>query len=1173
MAVEDLLRKTAERIDACARDADALAAIDAELAARPEPRARSLRIKIAGLQRAIKLAPASSTSVAIRRPETTARIKPLSPSAAGGSIWDLVLRRTGIPRPDGRPLHRYRLSDEEHDDLRRTLRARPGWANGPTARDSAASFVLWAAHWFQRDYVGGTRRWEDLSAAIGVPFDGHAGRQLVREGLEAWRRPPVKAEGDTAKLWLRTLAVEGGFPAGVLNRADTWPAIYLSRVVGMLLASDNVEDAAGIAAAEAQANHAPRAYRQDIFFALAADLSLAIVKLRREVALEERASGVPVSAWLDATRPGWRHELPVRTGTAAADQLVDGLMRAEVVRLIGGGDVTSQRILRRDDAGVWRAALRLGLDGLAKGDIVSALGRRQQRLRAYPSREFARYVSGELAIFEPPGEDDEGWRILPSRRETRVKAVPFSVPITVELRFEGTKVSEAPWPDGEAVRGEVWVFKSEIDPDGRTLVLIGTMSGAYGPDNLTVATPPDWTVLPHHTGDTVSAPDEPVEGGLRLWDVHGAAVVRAPDGDVYRVASGQRGAGRDRLLLSGSRPMGLASDESDIELFAGAPSVQVSEGAKVRSIRSDELRWRIAGEPRGWRPAPFGLGLIDLAWREPQTGYLRDRRRIFILPDGARLACRSDNATGVYTADGFPIDRLVPADVDLVAERRVEGLAVRFMQRPSRRARFLLDGGSGRSLRVSTGFPQRSGIARWSGECVPGRGNGAQGTALTIAELSDCVAFGAGPHRLRATLHDRDGRFLSGGASSWSFSDELPLRGVAEELAALLAPYADIDVVARLAFDGGAEHWSVRQFEATLALRAGRIVGITGMLKEETLPLVGRAVDDLATEVVLAQSTFADRSNMQAPVLPDGLSGTWLMYLRRGNAVIARPSIVSIGPGSHRFGAGLANAVTISDRLMREAAILDGLERLADGSEEGESDIRWLVSLAAGLDGLPPASLDVFRLLPQRSGAAARMAMHAREAEREAVIALMEALPFAWHLIPYRDWARAALIEERVLIATLEAAFGAATAQDLAKQAVRAAALKLAAYQPLLGWPLCAAGLIPPPLGQKQSLIEAARDHIRRHGDHVPDSGTQDSLFRVSSKWDLPTEFLSVFNPVHLEMLDAPCAAACAAAGQQQPAEDAIRRMKTAARVDSLYFSAAFDAHFTRLAQRHRIEA
>ncbi|SIR48197.1 STY4851/ECs_5259 family protein [Bosea sp. TND4EK4] len=479
MSAEELLRKTAERIDACARDADALALIDAELAARSEPRARSLRIKIAGLQRAIKLAPASSPSVPIRRSAPTACIEPLSPSAAGSGIWDLVLRRNGIPRPDGRPLHRYRLSDDEHDDLRRTLRARPGWANGPTARDAAASFVLWAAHWFQRDYVGGTRRWEDLSAAIGVPFDGHAGRQLVREGLEAWRRPPVKAEGDTAKLWLRTLAVEGGFPAGVLNRADTWPAIYLSRVVGTLLASDNVEDGAGIAAAEAQAHHAPRAYRQDIFFALAADLSMAIVRLRRDVACEDRASGVPVSAWLDATRPGWRHELPVRTGTAAADQLVDGLMRAEIVRLIGGGDVTSQRILRRDDAGVWRAALRLGLDGIAKGDIVSALGRRQQRLRAYPNREFARYVSGELAIFEPPAEGDEGWRILPSRRETRVNAVPFSVPITVELRFEGTKVAEAPWPEGEAVRGEVLVFKPEDDPGGRTLVLIGTMSGAY----------------------------------------------------------------------------------------------------------------------------------------------------------------------------------------------------------------------------------------------------------------------------------------------------------------------------------------------------------------------------------------------------------------------------------------------------------------------------------------------------------------------------------------------------------------------------------------------------------------------------------------------------------------------------------------------------------------------
>ena len=181
---------------------------------------------------------------------------------------------------------------------------------------------------------------------------------------------------------------------------------------------------------------------------------------------------------------------------------------------------------------------------------------------------------------------------------------------------------------------------------------------------------------------------------------------------------------------------------------------------------------------------------------------------------------------------------------------------------------------------------------------------------------------------------------------------------------------------------------------------------------------------------------------------------------------------------------------------------------------------------------------------------------------------LADALPFAWPMVSHADWARAGSAVEAGILAQLEGV--TVDAAPLARAAVRHAADRLAHAEPLLGWPLYAAGLIPPPAARGPGLVEAARDHIRRHGDRVSENGPSGSMFRNADTGDLPQEFQQLFHPAHLETLDAPCAAACAAAGRGRPSEDAVRRIKTAARADNLYFAAAFDAQFMRLARSLR---
>ncbi|WP_449410483.1 STY4851/ECs_5259 family protein [Methylobacterium komagatae] len=1151
------LRETADRITACANDAAALAAIDALLSERPEPEARRLRIKIANLR------------LTLRKRDGHGGLGQTRTQVSPGVIrrhrclpepWTVILTRVGLDAPDGRPLHRYCVSDREHVAIRDEIRRRARTNLADSDRETGALFVLWAAQWFQRDYRGGVRRWDDLGAALGVQLDGTAARHLTRQGLSAWRRPPQKSEA-ALHQWLMTLAVEGGFPAGVLEQAEAWAARYLARVVGALLSADPLDEDVALAAARSQADHAPRVYRQEIFFALAADLGATIVKLRRNVETDVRAQGIPASAWLDATQPGWREALPVRAGSEAAARLVDGLLLAEALQTAGDGRIGCERVLLRRD-GKWRPALRLSLDGVAYGAVCQAIDGRRERMRAYPTGPFARYTAGELAIFEPPTDPNDGWRVRPSRRETLLNDVPFIAPVCIELRIDGRPIATTAWPGGEAVRGCLAIFAPEGGTDS-VLTLIGEGSGQYRPEPLVVAAPPSWTISPHGEASTRDALPEPAEDGRRLWHVTGTVILRSPEGDAYRVAAGQGGIRRDRLALSGSEPKGLVSAEPEVELFAGLPAVRVHEGQTARAARPEEIRWRPEGE-RGWRRAPFGTGRIVIAWRDPETGFIRDRRRVALLPAGAQLACRRQGAVAVYTPEGFSASALASSDAELVLEWRGGDVTARFTGRPSRCAAFELTLGDSRPLSVSAPFPLEAGIARWSGTCIRGGPRQSVAARLSLAELADCVAFGRGVSTLHAALLDRDRRPLRGGAARWTFDGELPLRGVADDLAALLRPFADIDVVADLTFDDGAEHWQVVQFETALVLCGGRLAHVSGWLGDADLPVAGRAIDDLTVEVALGTSTAADRINQRTPVLPEELAGTWLLYLRRGDAVIARPSIAYFGPRRSTEAVGLAAAVTIADSELRQARLQNRLAQVAEGAPGTHADVRWLATLVAGLNGLPPASLDVLRLLALCPGAAARLLLHVGDAERPAVLALANALPFAWAIVSYTDWQRAAATWEAELISQFGAIAGAAS---LAQAVVRHTAEQLVRAEPLLGWPLCAAGLVAPPATHGPNLIEAARDHIRRHGDRVSENGPCGSMFRAVDAGELPREFLEAFHPVHLETLDAPCAAARAAAGRGQLGDAAVRRIKTAARADPLYFSAAFDAHFMRLAR------
>ena len=593
-----------------------------------------------------------------------------------------ILSQNNLTMPDAnRALFRYALDDQNFEALRAFLTHAGRHGFVLVGWEVSALFVLWCAHWFQRKYRGGHRRWRDIAEALEIDFEDNDARRLVHDGLQTWRRP---VRGDSTRQWLMTLAVEGGFPAGILEAADRWLAPYLSRVVGTLLASETTEASTAFTAAQKESIYAATAYRQDIFYALAADLAAAIVHFRRKADIN-RPRGVSASEWLDATQPDWRKNLPIATSADAAARLVDGLMQSDASKLLGDKTVGCDRLVRKRD-GVWRPAIQLSSHEIAKAGLLKELSGRSERIRAFPAGTFAKYSSGEIAIFEPPGIDDDGWRVRPSRGDPIILGVPFTVPISVEFRCDGSPIGQSTWPHGVAIRSEIGVFASDLlsSSAGSTLKLIGTGSGVFKPTIVFVAIPPTWTVAVDAVEDQIDAVDDLCEDGRRLWRIKGTAIIRSPEDDRYRIVSDGASSSPDELMLDGSAPIGVDSEEPDVELFAGVPEFRVCDNGRHREPDHFEIKWRADGE-RNWKQFPLANGRVEIAWIDPKTNFIRDRRRLYILPSGARLERRRISDGMAYTPTGFGADALRPADENLTVQAHHDSLIAHFIREPARR--------------------------------------------------------------------------------------------------------------------------------------------------------------------------------------------------------------------------------------------------------------------------------------------------------------------------------------------------------------------------------------------------------------------------------------------------------------------------------------------------------
>lgn len=1087
------------RIDE-AKDRDALRSLDQELLACSAAWAGRLRIKIG-----VRLA-------AMRPPKAVV-------TAGLGSAY-------GLTAPDGRWLHRYRLGEDAFRRLEKDVAAAAqrgalggGWIPG--------LFVLWASEWFRRSYRGEGHEWEQLTRALGCTVDQNTLRSVTERGLRQWGRE-VRA-GAHGRYFLATLAREGGFPVAAVEQGGRgWARDVLGAIVSPMLAqpASGVERARELAAKHR--DRLPRIFQDEEFIELCADLAFALVELRRTADAPALAAGIPVAAWLEQNHPHWRDELPLAMGNSAAEALIGGLLAVEA-DTVTGATVGVERLLERAKDGSWREAATISLNGLIDGAVMRGIEARDGRLRAFAAGEFARVVPGELAMIEPPAQGETAWLARATKRSKGVLPVPFATAIELDLRSGEQRVARIALPSGKPRRGRLLVCTViAADQDQPTRLKVeGSGSGAYRALEVVLQAPADWQVAA--AGDERAEPIGNGAGDSRLWRVIGGALVTDPQGDCYRIRTGQARDRRDAIELMGGRPA-WGTVAGDVDLFSGPPHVRTSDPSRgalfVRPIGSKE-----------WRPAPRALpvGHYEIGWRENRL--MLDRRRIAVLPPTASLTRRGLGRDTRFALSGWQDCSLIPLEgAPVVASQ--DGLA--WTSRPISRPTHWFDAEiswpDAPPVRVRIEYPSEAAIARWDGTILRG------GTRITLAELRDLVAVDAGAMRLFGELVDRRaGRAAT--TMTWSFDQEMPMSSVAADIESLLLP-GSIDAEVKLGMlDGIETYWHVGQFAVRLSFDGGGLVASKGIVSPNA-ELCGRSFADAATEVSFGPYSLMMDANHRPVPLPARIGGGWLVYLREGSTVISRPLPVT-GPGRAPEGmTALARAMTLLPSEGLDEALDLVLASAIRDDDIAAGVIKELNTLVASLDGLPPATLRVLELAAHRPAVLTRMAMYATAEEREAVLALSDALPFAWCLMPKSCWEEAQAFAFGQLLAKLA---NLESGPQFAKQALEMAVDALVQREPLLGPILRPQRGVMPLKDVAQVFLNRAVDRISGHG----------SRYRQSLDAHLPDYFLHL--PDHcLETLDAPCAAALAVAEQWTPGSNDIRHIKTVARNFPTYFADAF---------------
>jgi len=1009
-----------------------------------------------------------------------------------------LLHRRNLDRPDGRPLYRYRLSNEEFDELEALLSkwlamvaSRHDLADIARLSGFPALFVLYAAESWRRRYNGSHWSWEPILKAVGanpVQWSQAQRSACIERGLQDWCLGPREGGG---LRYLGSIAVQGGLPLSLLAQARGGIGQVLSRV--LQLAGNSAEaELFALGWVKSLEDKLPKSYRQDAIFTLLADIARTVLRLKDEAQLASSADAV---ARLDAKLGRqWRERFPLPVDDHHAQGLIEQLIRDAVSERVER-QAARLRLDRRIDAGDdggWTLSSSLALpDTLHASQLAKVFG---------------------LAVDELPRVAALALSVGAQRQTTALRRLAGHDAYRVERNPWGCSGAEAASehllhldaPDGRAWSASIacsldedlpWLFSTE---DGR---LLRQGSGSVTAGEALVALPLKWRIVSSDTTESLGALTDPqrtvfrIGGDIQLVDGEGGSC---------HIRTGQAGAEEEQYEWRGQR-FWLDFRQPTVA-FKGRPALYRSDPQGV-------LR-RVDGQP-GWKPDDKAVGPVTA--RYPAYGEVKHRARMLILPSKAELVLEGRDAqSGTIRLENWG-----------VANARVSTPGIRQQSRCEAGTLILelsLAAGVPTPERVEIEAIWPQGSARLAlpfpamgARAFDGTGKELASGALLAAHLLAGVRIQVllgqrnPPLALELALADRKRRHRLQGLPG-TLALVIRLQDYAADIQHLLStddsPDAMVAAVIRV---GGAERFRLRL--ARYAARLEKSGGAIGLDHLEDIP-----TETLATLPVRALRL--ERPGDEAIVLPsrdsEGVAsgmwefspdtrepGTWLIYPGADAALPFRPTLWPV-PGAVNTDTPLAWAIGIADPVEREAA----LDQVVAAMAVDYLEPCWLEleRLAGQIGHLPLTTLDLWRRLARSALGMAALALRLGSLPQGFLDRFEQELPFAWETVSFATWRRAMEGLKRQCQASFGDEAGASLFPIHLRSRIEDLRAKYGALAFLLG--LASATFLPAAEREVNALKLLGEDAKRKLFDSAESLSMKLRQRHAEDQW--PTEF----NPI-----------------------------------------------------------
>lgn len=960
------------------------------------------------------------------------------PDAARNWI-DALLQRHALNKPDERPLYAYRCTEEDYDSLaqqtgpvlERTIK------EGGLRYAPGALFCLFAAEWIRRRYIGGQLRYADILSAAHAPDLPYPVLQdLVQHGLRFWHRPLLRV--GQARIFLLTLACEGGLPMQFLQREGAALRRYFRTLLRDVQTFRNAGVSSETLAAQASA-FLPKSLRQDVVYALAAQIVDAVWALQQQVA----GQNDPI-ATLNQIQPSWRDQFPLELSDQTAQSFLEGLV-STAVGLAQAGKVRF-KLLRTlvNRGGAWQLRAELDLSGLLPHpDACEAFGgeptgRLEVLLR---NAESAPIVLGWATPCQT------GVLLERSKRTPTWTGIQASATFQLSTRPQVSPLSVVPLLGGEPLENLPWVF---VDADGS-----GQELRFRGQGSIKTRYPMAWLAVTREAtlyaeGNTeIEAIGELSELGRTLFRVVGQVRVVGDRDDLCRIVTRSDASEEDSFQLHG-KPLTIA--RARVPQYLGAPKVfAVSEERAPRQVPLQKLRWRsLAGGDQNWRALSADC-VGDGELRYVEQGTLRFRTRIGILPENLSLLyepgltanggrVRLKGASGLVGV----IDTPTTVHWELVETPGTTGtvLDLRCSGEPPESVTVGIRWPSGGESRLTMPFPaggprflDPSGKILGQGALVPwdrlsgvrarvmsptGSGRYVLSGTLKAPDLSTDLAHAVWLRTPVPQVADTAGKI-----------HEIDLLDLQDDLLTMLSASTHLDAIVMVGIEGSGindsracirvgrydlsleptpDRHAVRLDTPSLARING---GSLSKLRVEMFPLWAPGEGHRELQPSLSEGVPTGEWSIEEHTLADG---PWMVTAWDGNWNRTRPLLITLGGSIGLHGVesvsdallprkDLASTIRLRDPGLRERALKTTVKALRDDCLSPDWEL--VRSLIHAFADLPPSSLDLLPRLADEPEAVVTTLLKESPMDVPSLLALFERLPFSWRLLPIRAWIQA----------------------------------------------------------------------------------------------------------------------------------------------------------------------